>query len=225
MGVLRPDVPLKPTPSSIMTTFLDSTFAPLRNALRGRGPLVYGALVTLLLLLSVFGGRSKETLAASSGGAPSSEAVRREAERDTVRRTATARIEALQGELGVVRRTLVSTDAEKKAAAARFEAYCLNHKMATAAVLAGVTGIAVNVDDSKEISDSAKQAAGAVAVAAGVYFLFNAEECLAVADQMMQAAAAQKGFDARLAALRKQAADLESALRAENRRLAQARAD
>lgn len=71
----------------------------------------------------------------------------------------------------------------------RVQAFMMNHKMATAALMAGTGGAAVALDPNNEFSDEARQIGGIIGVIAGVYCFENSEECARVGDQLVQASA------------------------------------
>jgi septal ring factor EnvC (AmiA/AmiB activator) len=69
----------------------------------------------------------------------------------------------------------------------RVKAFMLNHKMAIAAITAGVGGAGVALNPRNEFSKDAEAIGGMVAVVAAIYALANAEEIAQVADALFQA--------------------------------------
>src|SRR5690606_13691547 len=69
----------------------------------------------------------------------------------------------------------------------RVKAYMMDHKLAIAAIAAGLGGAGVALDPANEFSAEARQIGGLVAVGAALYALANAEEVAQVADQLVQA--------------------------------------
>jgi septal ring factor EnvC (AmiA/AmiB activator) len=78
------------------------------------------------------------------------------------------------------------------------EAYISNHKMAVAALAAGVGGAAVAYDPNNEFSDDVQAVAGLVGLVAGIWALNNMEEVSQVADQLMQADRYVKSLEAQI---------------------------
>jgi hypothetical protein len=70
---------------------------------------------------------------------------------------------------------------------ASVEGYILDHKMAVAAIAAGVGGTGVSLDASNSYSDEVKQLASALAVVAGIWALGNMDEVSGVVKTLNQA--------------------------------------
>lgn len=69
----------------------------------------------------------------------------------------------------------------------KVEAYILNHKMAVAAILAGVGGATIALDENNEFSGDARAVAGIVAAIALAYAALHPEEIIEVGDYLLQA--------------------------------------
>ncbi len=118
------------------------------------------------------------------------------------RRAAAAQFEAAQSEAVALRRELIAVEGEKERFEAAMKNYLLDHKMALAALAAGVGGGKVALDDSKRFSAEAKTLAGTVAFLGILWAIGNHQEVLEVADRLAKADIMMKGFDARMAKLR-----------------------
>ena len=86
----------------------------------------------------------------------------------------------------------------------KVRAYLLNHKMATAAIVLGVGGVAVNIDDQSNFSEDAKAAGAIGAVVAGIYAFNYPDEVLEVADVLVQADANVKHMETEIGQLQAQ---------------------
>ena len=69
----------------------------------------------------------------------------------------------------------------------KFNAYIMDHKMAVAAIAAGVGGTAIAYDPNNEFSDEVQVVSGIVGLFAVAWALGNMEEVAQVADQLAQA--------------------------------------
>jgi hypothetical protein len=76
----------------------------------------------------------------------------------------------------------------------KVEAYMMDHKLAVAAIAAGLGGAAVALDPNNEFCKEAKELGALFAVLAAAYAIANHEEIIQVADQLMQADARVKNF-------------------------------
>jgi peptidoglycan hydrolase CwlO-like protein len=69
----------------------------------------------------------------------------------------------------------------------RVRSYMMNHKMAVAAIAAGLVGGGVALESGNAFSQDIKNAGGVIAAIAALYALNNAGEVTEVLDQIMQA--------------------------------------
>jgi len=77
-------------------------------------------------------------------------------------------------------------------------AYIAEHKMAVAAIAAGVAGTEIVSDPNNEFTSDQRLGAGIVAIIAAAYALDNAEEIVQVADRLSQANQASKSLRGQL---------------------------
>lgn len=135
------------------------------------------------------------------------------------RRAAMARLQGLEGQLAILRQSLVATQSEKAAYSTKIRDYALDHKLAIAAMGITVGGAGVATDGSGRFTDDQKTVAGIGAGIAGLYALANYEECAEVADRMAKAAAIQSDFDRRIKSTEKQIAALKAEIDSERKQL------
>ena len=78
------------------------------------------------------------------------------------------------------------------------QAYMMDHKMAVAAIAAGIVGGGVALSEDNAFSSDAKAVGGIVGVIAALWAIENAAEVAEVLDQMVQADARVKRFESQL---------------------------
>jgi predicted nucleic acid-binding Zn-ribbon protein len=103
--------------------------------------------------------------------------------------------------------TSLETELQKRELAlqqfrSQVEAYMMNHKMAVAAIAAGVGGTSVALSDDNAFSSDAKAVAGVVGFIAALWAIENASEVGEVLDQMVQADARVKSFESQMRQIR-----------------------
>lgn len=76
------------------------------------------------------------------------------------------------------------------------KAYMMNHKLAVAALVAGVGGVAMAVDNGSTLDQQSREIAGLVGAFAVIWAIANHEEVLAVADKVTQSASHLKDLEA-----------------------------
>lgn len=84
----------------------------------------------------------------------------------------------------------------------RVQAYLMDHKMAVAAIAAGVGGTSVALSEDNAFSSDAKAVAGVVGFIAALWAIENAAEVGEVLDQMVQADARVKSFESQMLQIR-----------------------
>ena len=131
---------------------------------------------------------------------------------DVRRRVAVSRHEIAQAEMAALRRELIAVRGEKERFQASMKDYLLNHKMAVAAIAAGVGGTGVVLDDKNEFSGDIKAVAGTVAVLGALWAIANYDEVVEVADRLMEASATIEDFTTRTSTLKHRLAAAESRL-------------
>jgi hypothetical protein len=95
--------------------------------------------------------------------------------------------------LGLQRHKAELADLER-----RVSAFLMNHKMATAAILAGAAGGVVAIDSNSEFSDELQGAGAVVGVVALIWAANNMEEVIEVASTLAQAEQASTVIKARI---------------------------
>jgi hypothetical protein len=106
----------------------------------------------------------------------------------------TSRVQALESEIG----TLRAQAAEHKR---NVQAFMTNHKMAVAAIAAGVVGAGTVLDDSGQFSEDARAVAAVVGLVAVGWALFNMDEVVQVGSELAKAESAAKSMANRDATL------------------------
>ena len=106
---------------------------------------------------------------------------------DIQRKPLSEEIAGRKSKIASLEQRLYEQQANLKGYEGKVEAYMMNHKMAVAAILAGVGGTSVALDENNEFSDDAKKLGTVVAAIAAVYAIANAEEVLEVGDYLVQA--------------------------------------
>ncbi len=139
--------------------------------------------------------------------------------KEAKRRATLARIEGLESELSLLRRDITATENQQEDHQTRVNDYMMDHKMAIAALAAGVAGAGVAFDGSNEFSEDAKGLGGATAVIAGLWALANYEEVIEVADRMAKASAMQTDYKDRIDRMGQRVATLNSQITQEKRSL------
>ncbi len=134
-------------------------------------------------------------------------------------RMALARIEGLENEASILRRDITATENQQADHQTRVNEYMMDHKMAIAALAAGVAGAGVAFDESNEFSEDAKGLGGATAVIAGLWALANYEEVIEVADRMAKASAMQNDYKNRIDRMKQRVITLNSQVSQEKRNL------
>ena len=94
----------------------------------------------------------------------------------------------------------------------RVDAYMMNHKMAIAAISAGIVGTGVALDSTNEFSDDMKAVGGITALFAAGWALNHSDEIAEVADTLNQA-------DSHVKSLERQIGQLSSQLSSESEQL------
>ena len=107
----------------------------------------------------------------------------------------------LEQELGQIRQEVIRLQSEKARHKIAVDNYMMNHKMAIAAIGAGVGGAAIAIDADNEFSDEAQTAASVVGLAATIWGLANFEEVSSVASELAKASSTQKQYDNMIARL------------------------
>lgn len=92
------------------------------------------------------------------------------------------------------------------------QTFMMDHKMAVAALAAGVAGTGMALDDSGQFTDEARTVAGVVGIVAVGWALFNMEEVAQVASELMKAEAMAKALADRQRAVASALADEQAAL-------------
>ena len=92
------------------------------------------------------------------------------------------------------------------------QAFMMDHKMAVAALAAGVAGAGMALDDSGQFTEEARTLAGVVGMVAVGWALFNMEEVAQVASELMKAESMAKALADRRRAVASALADEQAAL-------------
>jgi septal ring factor EnvC (AmiA/AmiB activator) len=100
------------------------------------------------------------------------------------------------------------------------KAFVMDHKMAVAAIAAGVGGAGVAMDSSNRFTPGEQEAAGWVAAGAALYALANSEEVTHVLDQLVQAESHAKTLEGHIASTNEQLRNELYQLQEEEQRLA-----
>lgn len=116
--------------------------------------------------------------------------------------------------VGYLEQQLLTHRSELSDYKGRVEAYMMNHKMALAAISAGIVGTGVALDSTSTFSSDEKTVGGLLAAGAALWALNNTEELAEVADTMNQA-------DSHIKSLEHQIRTLSSQLAAESQHLLQ----
>jgi len=125
-------------------------------------------------------------------------------------RATLARIEGLESELSLLRRDITATENQQADHQTKVNDYMMDHKMAIAALAAGVAGAGVALDEQNEFSDDAKTLGGVTAFIAGIWALANHEEVIEVADRMAKASAMQTDYKNRIDRMKQRVVNLNS---------------
>lgn len=118
----------------------------------------------------------------------------------------------LESELSVLNQERIRVEAERARHDTAVTAYLMNHKMATAAIVAGVGGTGVALDSSNEFSEEAEQIGAGMATMAAIYAIANFEEVAEVTNEMANASVIQEQYLQRLKQLDVQIAERQEKL-------------
>ena len=104
-----------------------------------------------------------------------------------------------QSALAAMNQRLVQQKADLANFTAGVRNYMLEHKLAVAALVAGLGGAATALDNTNVYSEDAKQLGSAVAVVAGIWALGNLDEVSQVLEALNRADAQVRGLQAAIA--------------------------
>lgn len=122
-------------------------------------------------------------------------------EADSVRSMASQAVVARQRSVQALDEELSSLQSKAAWHQRAVEAFMMDHKMAVAALAAGAAGGLLALDDSGSVSQEAREIGAVVGIVALGWALFNQDEVLQVANELVKAESTQQALNGRIEVL------------------------